>query len=478
MTDHPGYDKVFTRSPSRVDKNSLGVDSRVNTEASLKKDIGLSVAMSIVIGTVIGSGIFMKPGKVIEYAGGSSMALLAWLLGGLITLAGGLTIAEVATQIPKTGGLYVYMEEVYGKVWGYLSGWVQTVIYGPAIIGGLGLYFGSLITNLFEWNEKAGPWIGIITVVFLAVINSFGTKYGGIVQNVATAGKLLPIVLIIVFGIWKGNEQVLSAGSGLTGGEISMGAAILATLWAYDGWLMVGFVAGEMKNPAKILPKAIIGGILIVTAAYLLVNIAMLHVLPASTIVSLGENSAGKAATLLFGQVGGKLIAIGIAVSIFGCLNGKILTFPRVTYAMAQRKQLPASHFLASVSEKFGTPIPATGLQVVFAVILMLLSNPDYLSAMAIFAIYIFYIFAFFAVFLLRKRNKKKERSYSVPLYPLVPAFAIIGAGYIVIATIIDNPRDSLTAIGVTLIGLPLYWYLNRSKGKDGTEESLHKQAK
>ncbi len=473
----PAMIRFLKESPSRIDKNSLGVDRKVNTEAGLKKDIGLSVAMSIVIGTVIGSGIFMKPGKVIEYAGGSNMALLAWILGGLITLAGGLTIAEVATQIPKTGGLYVYMEEVYGKVWGYLSGWVQTVIYGPAIIGGLGLYFGSLIVNLFGWNEKAGPWIGIITVIFLAAINSFGTKYGGIVQNAATIGKLLPIILIIVFGIWKGNEEVLNAGSGLTG-EISMGAAILATLWAYDGWLMVGFVAGEMKNPAKILPKAIVGGILVVTAAYLLVNVAMFHVLPASTIVDLGENSAGRAASLLFGDIGGKLIAIGIAVSIFGCLNGKILTFPRVTYAMAQRKQLPASRFLASVSEKFGTPIPATGLQVVFAVILMLVSNPDYLSAMAIFAIYIFYIFAFYAVFLLRKRNKEKKRTYSVPLFPFVPAFAIIGAGYIVIATIFDNPRDSLTAIAVTLLGLPLYWYLNRNKGKTSSDEFLKQQAK
>ncbi|WP_164988881.1 APC family permease [Fictibacillus sp. S7] len=447
----------------------------MNTEADLKKDIGLSVAMSIVIGTVIGSGIFMKPGKVIEYAGGSSMALLAWLLGGLITLAGGLTIAEVATQIPKTGGLYVYLEEVYGKIWGYLSGWMQTVIYGPAIIGGLGLYFGSLLAHLFGWNDKTGPWIGIITVVFLAVVNSFGTKYGGIVQNIATIGKLLPIVLIVVFGIWKGNEQVLNAGSGFTG-EISMGAAILATLFAYDGWLMVGFVAGEMKNPAKILPKAIIGGILFVTVAYLLVNVAMLHVLPASRIVELGENSAGTAASLLFGEMGGKLIAVGIAVSIFGCLNGKILTFPRVTYAMALRKQLPASRLFASVSEKFGTPIPATGLQVVLAVGLMLVSNPDYLSAMAIFAIYIFYIFAFFALFVLRKRNKGKKRSYSVPLFPIVPAFAIIGASYIVIATIIDNPADSLTAIAVTLAGLPLYWYLNK-RNQTEHEPQLQKKA-
>jgi basic amino acid/polyamine antiporter, APA family len=433
----------------------------MNQEAALKKDIGLSVAMSIVIGTVIGSGIFMKPGSVLEYTGSSNLALLAWALGGLITLAGGLTIAEVATQIPKTGGLYVYMEEVYGKLWGYLSGWVQTVIYGPAVIGALGLYFGSLIANLFSWEKSFGPWIGIGTVLFLTIVNNFGTKYGGFVQNLFTIGKLVPIALIIVFGIAQGNEQILNSSSGSVV-EISMGAAILATLFAYDGWLMVGFVAGEMKNPGKTLPKAIIGGILIVMAAYLLVNIALLHILPASEIVRLGENLAASAATILFGPLGGKLIAVGIAVSIFGCLNGKILTIPRVPFAMAERNQLPMAKTFSKVSEKYGTPIAATYLQVVIAIIMMILTDPDYLSEMAIFAVYIFYMFAFYAVFKLRKRNKGAARVYSVPLFPVVPIFAIIGSVYIVGATIMNDPFDSLTAIVITLAGLPVYYWLQR----------------
>lgn len=435
----------------------------MNQEAALKKDIGLSVAMSIVIGTVIGSGIFMKPGSVLEYTGNSNLALLAWALGGLITLAGGLTIAEVATQIPKTGGLYVYMEEVYGKLWGYLSGWVQTVIYGPAVIGALGLYFGSLMVNLFSWEEAFGPWIGIGTVLFLTIVNNFGTKYGGFVQNLFTLGKLVPIGMIIVFGIWQGNEQILDASSGAVV-EISMGAAILATLFAYDGWLMVGFVAGEMKNPGKTLPKAIVGGILIVMAAYLLVNIAMLHILPASEIVRLGENSAASAATILFGPLGGKLIAVGIAVSIFGCLNGKILTIPRVPFAMAERNQLPMSHVFRKVSDKYGTPIAATYLQVFIAIIMMILTDPDYLSEMAIFAVYIFYIFAFYAVFKLRRRNPGQTRVYSVPLFPVIPIFAILGSVYIVGATILNDPIDSLTAIFITVAGLPVYYWLQRKQ--------------
>ncbi|WP_027417949.1 APC family permease [Aneurinibacillus terranovensis] len=442
-----------------------------NTEGQLKKDIGLFVAMSIVIGTVIGSGIFMKPGKVIAASGSSTMAMWAWILGGIITIAGGLTVAELSTKIPKTGGLYVYLEETYGKVWGFLSGWVQTVIYGPAIIGALGLYFGSLLVNVFGLSIEWKAAVGIAAVVFLGAVNSLGTKYGGAVQSIATIAKLIPIALIAVFGVLKGNGQILNVSSGVpvSGG---MGEAILSTLWAYDGWMLVGFVAGEMKNPKKLLPKAIIGGLSIVTVAYLLVNVALLHVLPASKIVALGENAAGTAASVLFGTIGGKLISVGILISIFGCLNGKILTFPRVPYAMAERGQLPAAKLLAKVHPQFGTPVNSTILQMAIAIFMMLVSNPDRLSDLAIFVVYIFYIQAFIAVFILRRRDAGSARSYSVPFYPFIPLIAIVGSAFIVISTIFTNPKDSLLAIVIALIGLPLYAVLNR-RGKDtGTKRT------
>ncbi|MBM7868365.1 amino acid permease [Heliobacterium gestii] len=441
-----------------------------NSESMLKKDIGTIVAMSIVIGSVIGSGIFMKPGKVIVASGDSTMALWAWVLGGIITLASGLTIVELATQIPKTGGLYVYLEEVYGKLWGYLCGWVQTLIYGPAIIAALGLYFGSLVAHFFGWGPEAKMYVGLSAIIFLAIVNSIGTKYGGFVQTLATAGKLIPIALIAIFGIWQGDGQILNMTSGVTE-KTGMAAAILATLWAYDGWLLVGFVAGEMKNPAKILPRAIIIGLSIVTVAYLSVNIAMMHVLPAAEIARLGENAAGTAATILFGGIGGKLISIGIMVSIFGCLNGKILTFPRVPLAMAERGQLPFSRLLAQVQPKLGTPIFATLSQVVIAVVMMFVADSERLSDIAIFAIYVFYIFAFVAVFLLRKKNSAASRIYSVPGYPIIPLVAIVGSVFIIVSTIFDNPTDTLFALLITVIGLPVYWVLNRKTMASANQE-------
>jgi basic amino acid/polyamine antiporter, APA family len=436
------------------------------SQNQLKKNIGFVVATSLVIGTVIGSGIFMKPGAVIASAGDSTMALWAWVIGGIITLASGLTIAEVSVKIPKTGGLYAYLEEVYGKFWGFLCGWVQTLIYGPAVIGALGLYFGSLFAGLFGFSGYEQTILGIISVLFLFVINVLGTRYSGFIQSLLTFAKLVPIFLIVVFGIWQGDVPVLGMESGSTQ-SISMSAAVLATLWAYDGWMNVGFVAGEMKNPAKTLPKSIITGIIIVMIAYLTVNIAMLHILPANKIVELGPNAASEAATILFGDIGGKLIAIGILISIFGALNGKILTFPRITFAMAEDRLLPGAKWLSSVHPKFKTPVQATLLQIVIAIIMMLMSNPDRLTDIAVFTVFLFYGLAFYAVFLLRKNEKHNKSLYKVPLYPITPIIAILGTLYIVGSTLINNPIDSLFSILITLVGIPIYKISTYKKEKN-----------
>ncbi len=429
----------------------------------LQKQIGISVAISLVMGTVIGSGIFMKPGRVIEYAGDSNLAMLAWILGGLLSIAGGLTMAEISVQFPRTGGLVVYLEEVYGKVWGFLSGWMQTIIYGPAIMGALGLYFGSLLANFFQWDASLKPWLGVAAVLFLFTVNSLGTRYGGFVQTASTVVKFVPIVLIAVLGLIKGDAAIWGAESGIAE-QMGMGAAILATLWAYDGWMLVGNVAGEMKNPGKHLPIAIVGGLTIVMVAYVLVNLAMLHVLPASQIAVLGENAASTVAQQVMGGVGSKVISIGILISIFGCLNGKILAFPRVTFAMAERGQLPFSRVFAKVHPTLGTPVGATLLQVVIAIVMMTLTNPDYLSEMAIFAIYIFYILAFIAIFILRRRNPGMKRVYSVPLYPVIPLVAIGGSLFVVGSTLFNQFYDCLWAILITLLGLPLYVLMNRRR--------------
>ncbi|PEA53889.1 serine/threonine protein kinase [Bacillus pseudomycoides] len=426
-----------------------------------KNKIGLTVALSIVVGTIIGSGVFMKPGKVLDYAGSSNMAIFAWVVGGILTLASGLTVAEIGAQIPKNGGLYTYLEEIYGKFWGYLSGWMQTLVYGPAIIGTLGLYFSSLLLNFFHIDKVWNLPIAIGTVVFLGVINSIGTKYGGIVQTVTTIGKMIPIVLIIVMGFWKGNSDVFNVVVPESANQ-SIGMAILATLFAYDGWILLASIGGEMKNPTKLLPKALTVGILVVTAAYVLINMALLNVLPAPQIVTLSENATATAADMLLGQYGGKLISIGVIVSIFGCLNGKILTFPRIPVSMAERGQLPFSKFISKINDKFQTPANAIFVEILLGIILMLISDPNELSEISVFIIYIFYVMTFIGVFILRKRNAGQKREYSVPLYPIVPALAILGSLFVIGSAIINDPISCFLSIGIVLTGLPVYWYLNK----------------
>lgn len=428
-----------------------------------KNKIGLTVALSIVVGTIIGSGVFMKPGKVLDYAGSSNMAILAWVVGGILTLASGLTVAEIGAQIPKNGGLYTYLEEIYGKFWGYLSGWMQTLVYGPAIIGTLGLYFSSLMLNFFHIDKVWNLPIAIGTVVFLGAINSVGTKYGGIVQTITTIGKMIPIILIVVMGFWKGNSDVFNVIVPDSANQ-SMGMAILATLFAYDGWILLASIGGEMKNPTKLLPKALTVGILIVTAAYVLINMALLKVLPAAQIVTLSENATATAADMLLGQYGGKLISIGVIVSIFGCLNGKILTFPRIPVSMAERGQLPFSKFISKINDKFQTPANAIFVEILLGIILMLISDPNELSEISVFIIYIFYVMTFIGVFILRKRNAGQKREYSVPLYPIVPVLAILGSLFVIGSAIINEPTRCFLSIGIVLTGLPVYWYLNKKQ--------------
>lgn len=404
----------------------------------------------------------MKPGIVLASSGGSTMALWAWIIGGIITLASGLTIAEVSVKIPKTGGLYAYLEEVYGKFWGFLCGWMQTIIYGPAVIGALGLYFGSLVADLVGLSETGKLFVSVSSVLFLFILNVIGTNLGGFIQSLLTVAKLVPIAMIAVFGIWHGDSHITGMSSG-NSQSISMGAAVLATLWAYDGWMNVGFMAGEMKNPSKTLPKAIITGIAVVMIAYLSVNVALLHVLPASKIVELGPNAAHTAASILFGDIGGKLIAIGILISIFGCLNGKIMTFPRIPFAMAEDRLFPGAKWLSKVHPKFQTPLYASLFETVLAILFMLVGNPDRLSDIAIFVVFLFYGLAFYAVFLIQKKEDGQQNSlYKVPLYPLTPIVAIVGTLYIVGSTLVDKPIDSFLSILVALAGVPLYKYLTR----------------
>lgn len=431
----------------------------------LRRSLGFGSAISIVIGTIIGSGIFFKQASILDSAGSSTMAIAAWVFGGVITLTAGLTIAEIGAQMPYTGGLYVYVENLYGRICGFLAGWMQVIVYGPAIIASVAGFMSIMITNLFGIDAKWRIPVALITIIAIGLMNFLENNVAAAFSVITTIGKMIPIAAIIIFGLFWGHQdalgQTVSEVNRSTGG---FGVAVLATLFGYDGWILIANLGGEMKNPQKLLPKAIILGISSVLVIYTLITIGIFRFITANMIHSLGENTTSYLATKAFGYIGGKLLSIGIIISMMGTLNGKIITFPRIVYAMARRGDLPFSRLLSYVTPKGKAPIIATVFIIILATIMMLFFDPDHLSDLCVFTIYCFYLMTFFGIFILRKKNKK--RPFSTPLYPLVPIIAIGGGVFVLISELFNDPAGVLLFVGIVVIGLPVLYVVKRMDSK------------
>ena len=306
-------------------------------DITLKKSVTALEAAAIVIGMVIGSSIFLKPSIVLKSAGTASMSILAWVAGGIITLASALTVAELAAAIPKEGGLYTYLSDLYGNVWGFLLGWVQTIISYPASVAAQAIAFSTyacfFIPNLSN-NIMEQKLLGIGVLLFILIMNIIATKCGGVIQTLATFGKLIPIAAIIAVGLISNAAPGFSGIHATTASNVSFGAAILGTLWAYDGWISVTNMAGELKNPAKTLPKVISIGLIFVIAVYVLFNLVIFKVLPHDAILATAT-PGGDAAEALFGKIGGTFLTIGILVSVFGALNGYFFSAPKAWGTLA-----------------------------------------------------------------------------------------------------------------------------------------------
>lgn len=430
---------------------------------SLKKNITLIEAMAIVVGMIIGSGIFLKPGIVLQSAGSPLMSILAWITGGIITLASALTIAEIAAVIPKSGGLYVYLSELYGEAFGFLLGWVQTIISYPASVAAQAIAFATYANFFIPFTNIQQKIIAVSILAFILLMNVLATKFGGIIQTVATIGKLIPISAIIIFGlIMKTNLNSSTVTNVMTKGT-GFGAAILGTLWAYDGWISVTNMAGELKNPEKNLPKVISIGVIFVIAVYAVFNIAIFNTLTTNQIIS-SKTPAADVANVLFGSNGGILITAGIMISVFGALNGYLMTGARIPFSMGEKKQLPFSNTIGKIHPKFNTPANSLIIESFIAIIYIMSGTFNTLTDLLVFVLWIFFTMGVCGVFLLRKRFPQEKGLYKVPFYPLTPIIGIIGGIYILVNTLIDSPKNSLVGIIITILGLPVYHFINKNK--------------
>ena len=438
----------------------------------LQKNLGFAAALSTVVGMVIGGGVFFKPQAVYTLTGGApGLGMLAWVIAGVMTIAAGLTAAEISAAIPKTGGMMVYIEEIYSKKLGFLTGWMQVVLFFPATIAALAVMFGQQSAGLIGNDSLVLP-ITVGVILLISVLNSLGSKTGGLIQTVATVGKLIPLALIIVFGFIKGSgdNAILTpmVGEGVSTGGV-IGSLLVAILFAYDGWINVGAIAGEMKNPGKDLPKAIVGGLSLVMAVYLLINVAYLWVLPANELAQY-SSPASAVAEAIFGPLGGKFITVGILISVFGALNGYLLTGPRILFTLGAQKSLPASNFFGSVN-KNGVPANATLTMGVISVLYALTGQFNLLTDLSMFAVWSFYVLTFVGVFKLRKDQPNLERPYKVPLYPFIPMIAIAGGLFVVVSQLLlsgfTNTMISLGGVVITLIGLPIYSFVQKSNSNN-----------
>lgn len=431
--------------------------SEKEQQQGLRKELGLFHSVSIVGGIMIGSGIFYVSTYVLERSGLSAgFAILAWVIAGLMSLMAALCYAELGTSMPQAGGTYNYISKAYGPGIGFSMGITDFFISQSGSISALAVGFTtyfSLLVPLTEWQIKG---MAIAIIVVLSLVNMMGVKKGGNLQGIFMIAKLVPIGIIIVCGLVMGkmnNPMDIVPGEGMN--PLSAFAlAIVAALWAFDGWSSVYIVSEELKNPKRDLPRAVIIGVLGVTVVYVLFNLALLKVLPIDEIVAT-EAPGSMAAQAIFGKPGAVLVTVGALIAIFGSCNGCILAYPREYYAMARDKRF--FKVFAKINPKTGTPVNAQLATMVVSSALILFGTFEQLTALVAFCAWIYYTLGVSSVYVFRKKYPDMERPYKVWGYPVLPAVTILLSLVVLVTTLWEDPMNSAIGVAIPVAGYILY---------------------
>ena len=478
----------------------------MDPKPALTPTLGLSTSISLVIGGIIGSAIFMKPAIMASQLGSPELLLAVWVVAGLITLFGALSNAEVAAMMPETGGQFIFFKVMYGDFISFLYGWAAFAVFNTAGVASiayvLGMYTEYFIhlprfTPDIERSFRLDiPYVGaifplhnigvksmtILVVLGLTYVNYRSTRSGGNIQVVFTVLKVLAMIIIVGGLLFSGQGEVSNfftnskiirpEGWALLGGLV---AATSGAFWGYDGWNNITFVAGEIKNPQQNIPKSLFIGLVTCIFIYGCIILSYLYVLPIDTIAG-SSMVASDAAAVVMGTMGGAIIALMVIVSTFGTTNGNILATARVSFAMAQEKRF--FHFVGKVHPRFQTPGNALWLHGVWTSLLVLSGSFDMLTDMLIFVSWLFYGLSAAGIFVLRKKLPHAERPYKVWGYPFVPGVFVAFTAFFLIATLISDIQlyisgkteiiNSLLGLLLTALGIPLYWYFKRP----GTQSS------
>lgn len=449
-------------------------------KTELKRDLGAWPATSIVVGTVIGSGIFLVPRTMIQRVGSVEMVFAVWIAGGLLSLAGALSYAELAAAMPEAGGEYVYLREAYGPLWGFLYSWTQMWVAKSGSIATLATGFFLYLANFFPQLDivfysvplplgpnggplelRYGQLFAILLILGLAWLNYYGVKLGGEVQTAVTAVKVSLIALIILAGLSLGHSHPpdrVPPGPLTFAGFI---AALVAALWAYDGWNNVSMVASEVKNPQRNLPLALIGGTAGVIGIYLLANAAYFRILAPSEVAG-SERVAAEMMGRIFNMSGASAVSIAAMISIFAALNGSILSGSRVPYAAAREGLFFSA--VGKVDPIHRTPGVSIVVLSLWSCVLVLSGKYDDLFNLVIFASWILYGMTAAAVIVLRAKKPDLARPYRTVGYPVVPLLFVLGASVLIVSTFFDRRRESLMGVGLMVLGLPFYIHWKKKR--------------
>jgi basic amino acid/polyamine antiporter, APA family len=426
----------------------------------LKKEIGLFGGISILAGIMIGSGIFVFGNLVLARSGYAlGLSILAWLIGGVITLFSALTYAELGTMFPETGGYYVYLKRAYGQKIAFLSGLMNFVLTSSGSIALLAVIFADILLN-FVLGVNSYILIRLVaamSIIVLSLTNYLGIKVGSLVQKIFLVAKIIPLLAMIVIGFTMGGERVVFSFSpvesvNVFGYFILIAYAVVGTLWAYEGWTNLNTVTGEMKNVKKDLPKALFIAVTLVTVIYVLFIIALYRILSLETLqaLTLDQYFPIVAMMTLFGESGMLFVLIAVLISVFGALNGSIMVFPRVYFAMAEDQTFFKA--FKHLDQKHKTPSFAILGSALMALVLIFFDVENLLT-FVVFGGLIFNTLIFFSVYLFRRREKELERPYQVLGYPYVPAIAILGMLLLLVAVFIESPINSLIGVFVLILG-------------------------
>jgi len=433
---------------------------------NLSKELSLFGLVMIVVGSVLGSGIFLTPSQIAAHISSPWLIILAWCLGGILTFSGALSFGELGGMFPKTGGVYVYLKEAYGNFIAFLYGWAYFTVIMSGTVAALAIAFSSYLSYIIPVSEVGKTLISISLVIVISIINIFRVKIVEVFSNAFSILKLAGIAIIIITGLILGSKSTLSVGNALPGMESqqslsAFGLAMIGVLWSFGGWHHITFLSGEAKNPNRSIPLAMILGTSIVIVVYILTNLSYMFLLPVSTIATSDSIAADALSTVM--KFGGYLIALLIALSTFGTALVGTLTGPRIYFAMAQ----DGSFFkgLSSIHQKYNTPVNAILTQGAWAIILLLVWGTfKAVITYVVFIDWIFFMLTAYIVILFRIKRRDVFRPYKTPLYPFTPILFILTSTLFIVNTLIRNPIYAGAGLGLLFLGLPFYLYFKRMK--------------